>query len=205
MMASRCEYRLLLRQDNADERLTHKALRTGLISGERYERLMQKRDRVEQAMLALDKTAPPSEALRQLLIERGESVPVSGVKLFDLLKRTKIRYSDLLSVFSALAPLDWETEERVETLARYDGYIQKQQEQVARNRALEHTSLSPDIDYLALDGLRLEARQKLNKHKPASIGMAGRISGVTPADVNVLLIYVKRGFPVAKAEMEGNA
>ena len=205
MMTSRCEYRLLLRQDNADERLTHKALRTGLISGERYERLMQKRDRVEQAMLALDKTAPPSEALRQLLIERGESVPVSGVKLFDLLKRTNIRYTDLLSVFSALEPLDWETEERVETLARYDGYIQKQQEQVARNRALEHTSLSPDIDYLALDGLRLEARQKLNKHKPASIGMAGRISGVTPADVNVLLIYLKRGFPAAKPESEERA
>ena len=205
MMTSRCEYRLLLRQDNADERLTHKALRTGLISGERYERLMQKRARIETALATLDKTVPPSEALRQLLTDRGESVPGSGVKLFDLLKRTNICYTDLLSIFSSLSPLDWETEERVETLARYDGYIQKQQEQVVRARALEHTPLPTDIDYMTLDGLRLEARQKLNKHKPASIGMAGRISGVTPADVNVLLIYCKRGFHAAKAETEERA
>ena len=202
MMTSRCEYRLLLRQDNADERLTHKALRTGLISGERYERLMQKRERIETALATLDKTVPPSEALKKLLTDRGESVPGSGVKLFDLLKRTNICYTDLLSIFSSLSPLDWETEERVETLARYDGYIQKQQEQVVRARALEHTPLPTDIDYMTLDGLRLEARQKLNKHKPASIGMAGRISGVTPADVNVLLIYCKRGFHAAKAETE---
>ncbi len=205
MMTSRCEYRLLLRQDNADERLTHRALRTGLIVGERYERLMQKRERVERALAALDRTVPPGEALRKLLVDRGESVPVSGVKLFDLLKRTHIRYSDLLSVFSELSDLDWETEERVETLARYDGYIQKQQEQVARNRALENTPLPPALDYMALDGLRLEARQKLNQHKPASVGMAGRISGVTPADVNVLLIYAKRGFHAAKTESEGRA
>ena len=90
----------------------------------------------------------------------------------------------------------------METLARYDGYIQKQQEQVVRARALEHTPLPTEIDYMTLDGLRLEARQKLNKHKPASIGMAGRISGVTPADVNVLLIYCKRGFTKAKSETE---
>ena len=194
MMTSRCEYRLLLRQDNADERLTHKSLRTGLISAERYELLMRKRERIASALRALDRLAPPTEALRQLLSARGESVPQNGVKLFDLLKRANIRYTDLLPIFDSLSPLDWETEERVETLARYDGYIQKQQEQVARNRALEDTPLPQEIDYLTLDGLRLEARQKLNKHKPASIGMAGRISGVTPADVNVLLIYVKRGF-----------
>ncbi len=205
MMTSRCEYRLLLRQDNADDRLTHKALRTGLISGERYERLMQKRERIETALAKLDRTVPPSEALRQLLTERGESVPQSGVKLFDLLKRTNICYTDLLSIFDSLSPLDWETEERVETLARYDGYIQKQQEQVNRSRALENTPLPQDVDYLTLDGLRLEARQKLNKHKPANIGMAGRISGVTPADVNVLLIYSKRGFQSANGKTEVRA
>ena len=93
----------------------------------------------------------------------------------------------------------------METLARYDGYIQKQQEQVVRARALEHTPLPTDIDYMTLDGLRLEARQKLNKQKPANIGMAGRISGVTPADVNVLLIYVKRGFHAAKTASEERA
>ena len=194
MMTSRCEYRLLLRQDNADEWLTEKAMRTGLISGERYELLMRKRERLNAALSSLDKTVPPGEALKQLMIEKGESVPSAGVKLFDLLKRTNIRYTDLLSIFNSLEPIDWETEERVETLARYDGYIQKQREQVRRSRALEDTPLPGDVDYLTLDGLRIEARQKLNQHKPASIGMASRISGVTPADVNVLLIYCKRGF-----------
>ena len=200
MMTSRCEYRLLLRQDNADERLTEKALRTGLISPERYELLARKQERVQSALRSLDQLVPPDEALRQLLSDRGESVPQNGVKLFDLLKRANIRYTDLLSIFGSLSPLDWETEERVETLARYDGYIQKQLDQVARNRALEDTPLPQDVDYLTLEGLRLEARQKLNKHKPANIGMASRISGVTPADVNVLLIYLKRGFHTAKTE-----
>ena len=155
---------------------------------------MQKQERIQKALASLDKTVPPNEALRTLLEEKGESVPGSGVRLFDLLKRQNIAYTDLLGVFEALEPLDWETEERVETLARYDGYIQKQQEQVRRNRALEETPLPQDVDYMALEGLRIEARQKLNKHRPASIGMASRISGVTPADVNVLLIYCKRGF-----------
>ncbi len=194
MMTSRCEYRLLLRQDNADERLTEKARRTGLVSDKRYDLLMHKRERVQKALASLERTVPPGEALRKLLIEKGESVPSAGVKLFDLLKRVNIRYTDLLSIFDSLDPLDWETEERVETLARYDGYMQKQAEQVRRSRALEDTPLPSDVDYLTLDGLRIEARQKLNKHKPANIGMASRISGVTPADVNVLLIYVKRGF-----------
>lgn len=194
MMTSRCEYRLLLRQDNADERLTQKARRTGLISDERYDLLMRKQERVQKALASLERTVPPGEALKKLLEEKGESVPSAGVKLFDLLKRVNVRYTDLLSIFDSLDPLDWETEERVETLARYDGYIQKQTEQVRRNRALEDTPLPGDVDYLTLDGLRIEARQKLNKHKPSNIGMASRISGVTPADVNVLLIYVKRGF-----------
>ena len=206
MMTSRCEYRLLLRQDNADERLTQKALRTGLIAPERYDLLLRKRERLQAALSALDRTVPPGEALRQLLTLRGESVPQNGIRLFDLLKRTSICYTDLLSIFESLSPLDWETEERVETLARYDGYIQKQQEQVARNRALEDTPLPQEIDYLTLDGLRLEARQKLNRQKPENIGMASRISGVTPADVNVLLIYVKRGFHAQKqAGAEGKS
>ncbi len=205
MMTSRCEYRLLLRQDNADDRLTEKARRTGLISDERYDRLMRKRERVGAALAELDRIAPPSGALAALLTKKGGSVPAAGVKLFDLLKRAKIRYTDLLSAFDTLSPLDWETEERVETLARYDGYIQKQLEQVKRNRALEDTPLPAGMDYMPLEGLRIEARQKLNKHQPANVGMAGRISGVTPADVNVLLIYCKRGFPcnAAKPEDDG--
>ena len=194
MMTSRCEYRLLLRQDNADLRLTEKARRTGLISDARYDRLMEKEERVQAALRALDAVAPPSEALTALLMGKGESVPASGVRLFDLLKRPGVSYTELLNLTAALQPIDWETEEEVEVLARYDGYIQKQQDQVARARALEDTPLPDSVDYLTLEGLRLEARQKLNLQKPANIGEASRISGVTPADVNVLLIYCKRGF-----------
>ena len=95
-------------------------------------------------------------------------------------------------MFESLEPLDWETEERVETLARYDGYIQKQLEQVRRSRALEETPLPQDVDYMTLEGLRIEARQKLNKHKPASIGMASRISGVTPADIAILSVRLEQ-------------
>ncbi len=193
MMTSRCEYRLLLRQDNADIRLTEKARRTGLISDLRYDRLMRKQTLVAEALKRLQTVVPPSEALQALLTEKGESVPASGARLFDLLKRPSVAYTDLLRLTDALSPMDWETTEQVETLARYDGYIQKQTEQVRRARALEDTLLPEDIDYLSLEGLRLEARQKLNRIRPKNIGQAGRISGVTPADVGVLLIYEKRG------------
>ncbi len=206
MMTSRCEYRLLLRQDNADERLTEKALYTGLISARRYDRLMQKRARVDAALAALSRVAPPSQALRTLLTEKGESVPAAGAKLFDLLKRANLCYTDLAALFTALPALDWEAEERVDTLARYDGYIQKQLEQVRRARALEDTPLPAHADYLLLDGLRIEARQKLNALRPMNVGQAARISGVTPADVSVLLIYCKRGFtPPAARKPEGTA
>ncbi len=192
MMTSRCEYRLLLRQDNADIRLTEKARRLGLVSEQRYDRLMEKQARVEAALKSLSAMAGPSEALSQLLESRGEGLPGKGVRLFDLLKRPGLTYTDLLKLELGLSPLDWETEEQVNTLARYDGYIQKEREAVARTRALEDVLLPPDADYLSMEGLRLEARQKLAKQKPANIGQAGRISGVTPADVNVLLIYAKR-------------
>jgi tRNA uridine 5-carboxymethylaminomethyl modification enzyme len=193
MMTSRCEYRLLLRQDNADIRLTEKARRLGLISDARYDALMRKRELTEAALSALDAVAPPSEALAAYLDALGESAPVSGVKLLDLLKRPSVTYTGLLSLFSQLPILDDDIREQVEIRATYDGYLQKEAEQVARMRALEDTALSETIDYMALDGLRMEARQKLNRHKPASVGQAARISGVTPADVSVLLIYVKKG------------
>ena len=194
MMTSRCEYRLLLRQDNADIRLTEMARRTGLISDARYDALMKKRTRTEAALAALAAVAPPSRALSALLTSKGETVPHGGIRLFDLLKRPGVSYTDLLSITENLPPLDWEITEQVEVLARYDGYMQKQQDSVRRARELENTPLPSDIDYLALEGLRLEARQKLAARKPENIGQAARISGVTPADINVLLIYEKRGF-----------
>lgn len=197
MMTSRCEYRLLLRQDNADLRLTERARRLGLVSDRRYETLVQKRDSIERTLQRLGTHVPPSEALRAYLESIGESVPVSGVRLFDLLKRPNVRYADLLRLFDALEPIPFDVEEQVEVVAHYDGYIEKQKEQVAREQALEDTPLPPDLVYAKLDGLRLEARQKLDAQKPQNIGQASRISGVSPADIGVLLIYAKRGFPHA--------
>ena len=194
MMTSRCEYRLLLRQDNADLRLTEKARRTGLISDARYDALMRKQARTAEALAALNGVLPPSEALSALLTRKSESVPRGGVRLFDLLKRPGMTYTELTALCDSLPALDWEITEQVETLARYDGYLQKERDAVERARALEKLPLPADLCYAALDGLRLEARQKLDRLKPASIGAASRISGVTPADVNVLLIYAKRGF-----------
>ena len=190
MMTSRAEYRLLLRQDNADLRLTERGLRTGLISPARYDKLMRKREDMERAMAALGGSVPPSEALNQLLQEKGEPPVQTGVKLFDLLRRRGIGYTDLLRI-APLPDISSDAREQVEITARYDGYIQKQAQQVARFAALEERELPPDVDYNTIKGLRLEARQKLNAQRPRNIGQAGRISGVSPADVAVLLVYLK--------------
>ena len=194
MMTSRCEYRLLLRQDNADERLTEKARRTGLISGERYEKLLRKREKVSQARARLDKRVPADEKLRAYLESVGETVPHDGAKLFELLKRPNVSYTGLLDLYGAdLDPLDGETLEQIEVMARYDGYIEKERREVERMRSLEALALPAEFDYNTLSGLRLEARQKLNGVRPANIGQASRISGVSPADVSVLLVAQKRG------------
>ena len=190
MMTSRAEYRLLLRQDNADLRLTERGLRTGLISPARYDKLMRKREDMARAMAALGGSVPPSEALNQLLQEKGEPPVQTGVKLFDLLRRRGIGYTDLLRI-APLPDISSDAREQVEITARYDGYIQKQAQQVARFAALEERELPTDVDYNTIKGLRLEARQKLNAQRPRSIGQAGRISGVSPADVAVLLVYLK--------------
>jgi tRNA uridine 5-carboxymethylaminomethyl modification enzyme len=194
MMTSRCEYRLLLRQDNADLRLTERAFRLGLISDARKAALEQKREGIQKALQRLGTHVPPSDALRVYLESLGEPFPQSGAVLFDLLKRPKVRYADLLRLYDALEPLEPNVEEQIEVLAHYDGYIEKQRIQVEREKALEDTALPSDLDYSGLDGLRLEARQKLNAIHPSSVGQASRISGVSPADVSVLLLYAKRGF-----------
>lgn len=192
MMTSRAEYRLLLRQDNADLRLTELGLRTGLISEARYARLMEKKEGIARAVQALSAYAPPGEALAALLRAHGEPVPKTGVRLFDLLKRNGVGYTDLMGLYASLPSLSEEVRAQVEIMARYDGYIEKQRAQVERFRALEDTLLPEAMDYASLEGLRLEARQKLSAQRPRSIGQASRISGVSPADVAVLLVHLKK-------------
>ena len=192
MMTSRCEYRLLLRQDNADARLTEKARRLGLVSAARYDRLMQKQEAVQGALRALERGVPMTDALAACLAEHGEPLPKPGARLFDLLKRPCMSYTTLSALVDGLAPLADEVREQVDILARYDGYIETQREQVRRQKRMEMLALPPDIDYAGITGLRLEARQKLAKQRPQTLGQASRISGVSPADVSVLLIHLKR-------------
>lgn len=192
MMTSRAEYRLILRQDNADLRLTEMARRTGLISDERYSRLMQKREGLERIRRALSATVPPSERLTAFFTERGTTPPVTGVVLYDLIKRADIGYRDLLSLYPDILPdEDDETVEQAEISARYEGYIKKQEAQANDALRYEGVVLPDDLDYMSLSALRTEARQKLSKNRPHTLGQASRIPGVSPADISALMIKLR--------------
>lgn len=193
MMTSRAEYRLHLRQDNADMRLTELSRRTGLISDARYTRLIKKLEAVERIKSALSKSVAPTEELCTFLESKGSSAPKAGVKLYDLLKREGIRYTELLHIYNDILPdEDAEAVEQVEISAKYEGYIVKQEEQLKEFHKLESMKMPDDIDYNAISGLRLEARQKLTQIRPENLGQASRISGVSPADIAVLMIKLKR-------------
>ncbi|MBQ9950270.1 MAG: tRNA uridine-5-carboxymethylaminomethyl(34) synthesis enzyme MnmG [Clostridia bacterium] len=194
MMTSRAEYRLYLRQDNADLRLTELGRRTGLISDERYTRLMHKKEAIERIKKALSASVAPSEALQAMLTSKSMSVPKSGVKLYDLLKREGLAYTDLLRLYPDILPNESaEATEQVEISAKYEGYIKKQEDQLREFHRLENMQLPPDMDYMSIQGLRIEARQKLTAIRPQSIGQASRISGVSPADIAVLMVKIKKG------------
>ena len=191
MMTSRSEYRLLLRQDNADERLTPIGREIGLIGDDRWDRFQRKMQTIERELDRLGHTTlPPSEPLNALLVERGQSPLATGVRMSELIKRPRIGYADLAPFDRERPELSTAEAEECEIKIKYDGYIKRQQEQVEAMRTLEERPLPENLDYTSIEGLRLEAREKLQKIKPLSVGQAGRISGVTPADITVLLIWL---------------
>ena len=192
MMTSRAEYRLLLRQDNADLRLTEIGHNIGLISDERYERFLVKKENIEKEIERLkNKVVKPTEKVNKFLEQHGTSPLNTGSKMAELLKRTEITYKDLEEIDEVRPELSIAEKEEVEIQIKYEGYIKMEEEQVEKFKKLENKKLSEEIDYSSIKGLRIEAMQKLNKIKPTSIGQASRISGVSPADINVLLIYLQ--------------
>ncbi len=192
MMTSRAEYRLLLRQDNADLRLTDIGHEVGLISDERYEKFKEKREKTYKEIERIKKTTiKPTSEVNEVLTKLGSSNINNGVKLGDLLRRSELSYENLKEIDSERPVLPSDVVQEAEIQIKYEGYIKLQEEQVEKFKKLEEKKLPKDVDYNVLKGLRLEARQKLNKIKPDSIGQASRISGVSPADISVLLIYLE--------------
>ncbi len=193
MMTSRSEYRLLLRQDNADARLTPIGYEIGLIGEERFTRCQEKQKQIEQEIQRLQKTTvPPGEGLNALLVSRETAPITSGIRLYELLRRPQISYFDLAPFDLSRPDLPPEVQEQVEITISYEGYIQKQLVQVAQMRKLEGKALPEALDYREIRGLRLEAIEKLNRLHPTNIGQASRISGVSPADISVLLIWMEQ-------------
>lgn len=193
MMTSRSEYRLLLRQDNADIRLTPYGHEIGLISDERYQKFLNKMQLIKDEMKrAAQTTIHISEDLQKLLVSRETAPMNKGMKLIELIKRPQISYDDLAPFDTERPDLPPEIFEQVEIELKYEGYIKRQQAQINEMRRLEVKLLPKDIDYNAIDGLRLEAREKLSKIRPHSVGQASRISGVSPSDISVLLIYLAK-------------
>ena len=193
MMTSRTEYRLLHRQDNADQRLCPVGHAVGLVSEERYRRVLEKYAAVEKERKRLEHTgAAPSPALDAMLAGHGEPPAPNGARLADLLRRPRIGYGDLAPFDPERPSLPEATAEAVEIAVKYQGYIDKQLRQVEEMRKLEGRPLPPDLDYEHMEGLRLEARQKLQRIRPLNLGQASRISGVSPADLAVLLVALER-------------
>ena len=195
MMTSRSEYRLLLRQDNADRRLTPIGYRLGLVPEERMQAVAKKYAAVEAEIYRLEHTGiPGSRELNRLLTERGSAAVTDGARLIDLLRRPQMTYDELMTFDPHAPALPKAVREQVEISVKYEGYIRRQLSQVEEFEKLEQHTLPADVDYASIQGLRLEAREKLNAVRPLNLGQANRISGVSPADMGALMIYLeKRG------------
>lgn len=192
IMTSRAEYRLLLRQDNADLRLTEKSYRIGLASEERYQRMLHKKQLLEKETERLARTVVRPDVINPVLEQAGSTPVDQPVPLIDLLRRPEVSYEMTAAVDPERPAMSYHEEQALAVQIRYEGYIDKQMRQVERFKRLENRMLPEDLDYLSIDGLRIEARQKLDQLRPVSVGQASRISGVSPADINVLLIYLER-------------
>ena len=199
MFTSRAEYRTLLRQDNADERLTPLSHAIGLASDQRLELLEKKRENIKSVMKVIEKTSTSPEEINELLQEKGSAPIDQKLKLITLLTRPHVSLEDIISKNSVLeAQISTLGEERVEVVAaveiavKYAGYLQRERDMADKLTRLDHIQLSPEFDYLKLTSMSIEARQKLSKIRPSTVGQASRISGVNPSDVSILLIHLGR-------------
>ncbi|WP_156778885.1 tRNA uridine-5-carboxymethylaminomethyl(34) synthesis enzyme MnmG [Clostridium formicaceticum] len=193
MMTSRAEYRLILRQDNADLRLTPKGYKTGLVTEERYQRYLNKKEQIEREMERLKTTVVSPDNANPLLETLNSSLIKTGVSLYDLLKRPEVSYETITAIdIHRPEEILKDAVKQCEVVIKYEGYIDKQLKQIDQFKKLENKKLNEEIDYNQIEGLRLEARQKLNNIKPLSVGQASRISGVSPADISVLLVYLEQ-------------
>lgn len=192
IMTSRAEYRLVLRQDNADSRLTAKSYAIGLASQERYDRFLQKKAEVEREQKRLEETFVTPKVANSLMEKIGSSPLYGRISLAELLKRPEVTYDNMKEIDPDRPEISSHAKAQLQVQIKYEGYISKQIKQIEKFKKLENKSLSPDLDYMSMEGLRIEAAQKLSKIKPLSVGQASRISGVSPADISVLLVYLEK-------------
>ena len=193
MMTSRAEYRLLLRQDNADLRLRKKGWEAGLVDDETYAKVVEKERLIAEEIQRVENTnVGMTEAVQSLLESKGSTLLKSGISLAELIRRPELSYEDVAPIDKNRPELAWDVQEQVNINIKYDGYIRRQMKQVEQFKKLEAKKIPEDLDYEKVKSLRIEARQKLELYRPVSIGQASRISGVSPADISVLLVYMEQ-------------